>query len=334
MQLEQEEKGSTKKKRPMLFKEFYEAWLLGYRNQVKESTLRKTTEAFRLHILPEMGDYIMQNVGLAEAQAAVNLWHSKLVNFRMIKDYASAVFKAAIRQGIVERNPFQYVVMPKQKKASAAEKSEQRNFYDKDELQQFLEAVEREEDLKWYMLFRLLSFSGIRKGEALALTWKDINFKTGLLTVNKTLTIGMDNQLIVQDPKTKTGIRMVSLDKKTLAHLAEWKKEQRRLLKGFGHKIDQADQLLFTTIKNEYIPLPQPGHVIDRVCRNNNLKRITVHGLRHSHCSLLFEAGLSIKEVQDRLGHSDIQTTMNIYAHVTQKKRDEVADKFAEFVSF
>ncbi|RNM43559.1 site-specific integrase, partial [Staphylococcus aureus] len=63
-------------------------------------------------------------------------------------------------------------------------------------------------------------------------------------------------------------------------------------------------------------------------------KRITVHGFRHTHCSLLFEAGLSVQEVQDRLGHGDIQTTMGIYAHVTEKQREKVAEKFANYVSF
>ena len=70
------------------------------------------------------------------------------------------------------------------------------------------------------------------------------------------------------------------------------------------------------------------------ICKNNNFKRIKLHGFRHVHCSLLFEAGLTIQEVQDRLGHGDIKTTMDIYAHVTEKQRDNVADKFANYINF
>lgn len=62
------------------------------------------------------------------------------------------------------------------------------------------------------------------------------------------------------------------------------------------------------------------------------MRRITTHGFRHTHCSLLFEAGASIKEVQDRLGHSDIKTTMNIYAHVSKEKKEQTADIFAQYV--
>ncbi len=62
-----------------------------------------------------------------------------------------------------------------------------------------------------------------------------------------------------------------------------------------------------------------------------DLPYITPHGFRHTHCSLLFEAGASIKEVQERLGHEDIKTTMNIYAHVTENTKEKTAEKFAQF---
>ena len=65
-----------------------------------------------------------------------------------------------------------------------------------------------------------------------------------------------------------------------------------------------------------------------------DFKRITPHGFRHTHCSLLFEAGATIKEVQERLGLENIQTIMDIYAHVTQKAMNEVADKFASYIGF
>nr|WP_275403075.1 tyrosine-type recombinase/integrase [Sporosarcina limicola] len=65
---------------------------------------------------------------------------------------------------------------------------------------------------------------------------------------------------------------------------------------------------------------------------NNELGTITTHGLRHTHCSLLFEAGASLKQVQDRLGHTDAQTTLNIYTHVTQKAKEEAILKFANYI--
>ena len=65
----------------------------------------------------------------------------------------------------------------------------------------------------------------------------------------------------------------------------------------------------------------------------HNLEHITAHGLRHTHCSLLFEAGASIKEVQYRLGHRDVKTTLDVYAHVTKKAKSETIDKFTNFLN-
>ncbi|HHT7735498.1 TPA: site-specific integrase, partial [Streptococcus suis] len=68
------------------------------------------------------------------------------------------------------------------------------------------------------------------------------------------------------------------------------------------------------------------------ILKKYDLPYITPHGFRHTHCSLLFEAGASIKEVQERLGHEDIKTTMNIYAHVTENTKEKTAEKFAQFL--
>lgn len=65
-----------------------------------------------------------------------------------------------------------------------------------------------------------------------------------------------------------------------------------------------------------------------------NFKKIKIHGFRHTHCSLLFEAGLSIQEVQDRLEHNDISTTMDVYGHITEKQREKVAENFTNYISF
>lgn len=330
LMLEHEETG-LKKGQPVRFKELYEGWLQGYKNTVKESTLNKTLESFRLHILPAMGEMIVQEISVKEAQSALNSWSEKLVNFRLVKGHASSVMKHGLRLGIIEKNPFELVIMPRAKKKK---EDEELNFYDKVELQKFLESTRNDMGQKWYTFFRLLAFTGIRKGEAIALTWDDIDLENQQITINKTVSIGMNNQIIVQEPKTSKSKRIISIDDRTVMELELWKKEQEAILKGFGHKVKKKNQLLFSTSKNGFIPLPQPGRVVNKVCKKNDLRRITVHGFRHSHCSLLFEAGLNIKEIQDRLGHSDIKTTMNIYTHITQKKRDEVADKFAEFVEF
>lgn len=75
-------------------------------------------------------------------------------------------------------------------------------------------------------------------------------------------------------------------------------------------------------------------HIMNRVCKRNNFKQIKIHVFRHTHCSLLFESGASIQEVQSRLGHGDIHTTMNIYVHKTEKQRERLAERFENYVNF
>ena len=171
----------------------------------------------------------------------------------------------------------------------------------------------------------------MRKGEALALTWNDLNFTTNELRINKALSRGKDNQLYVKT--TKTGIaRTIKMDDITMSVMKEWKKKQKQDYLALGFNTMQPKQLIFSNEVNEYLQPTKTRKWILHVQNKYKLSTITTHGLRHTHCSLLFEAGVSLKEVQDRLGHSDVQTTMNIYAHVTKKAKEEAIQKFASYL--
>lgn len=91
------------------------------------------------------------------------------------------------------------------------------------------------------------------------------------------------------------------------------------------------EQLIFSNSDNGFLQPTITRKYMERICNKYKLKKITTHGFRHTYCSILFEAGASIKEVQDRLGHSDIQTTMNIYAHVTKERNERTAALFASY---
>lgn len=119
-----------------------------------------------------------------------------------------------------------------------------------------------------------------------------------------------------------------------MAILKSWKKTQKEDYLKFGFNTLSPTQLIFPNIKNTIMQPPKVGKYLDRIIEKFGLKRITPHGLRHSHCSILFEAGATIKEVQDRLSHSDIHTTMNIYAHVSKKAKENTTEKFANYVDF
>jgi len=171
----------------------------------------------------------------------------------------------------------------------------------------------------------------MRKGEALALTWDDL--EGSAVSVTKTLTLGKNNKKIIQSTKSEAGDRKVELDDETISILKEWKHQQAQELLELKIISFNRNRLIFTnSIENKYLNLPRPGQMMDKVINKHKLKRITPHGFRHTHCSLLFEAGATLKEVQDRLGHEDIRTTMDIYAHVTEGKKQETVSKFIKYM--
>ena len=138
----------------------------------------------------------------------------------------------------------------------------------------------------------------------MALTWNDIDFTNQTLSVNKTLAEGLNHRQFIDTPKTRSSIRTISVDSKTLEVLKEWRTQQRVLSLKHGHNTSSKHQEIFTNVEtNKRLNRVYANETLNLICKKNNFKRITVHGFRHTHCSLLFEAGLSVQEVQDRLGH-------------------------------
>lgn len=321
-----------KQKSTITFKEVYEMWFAQYKNTVKESTWAKTKEIFNNHILVAYGALKIDKIDIQYCEKTVNKWfqHTKS-KYKRFHNYASNVFEYGISLGIVTDNPMQKINMPKV--MSQVEEQIKLNFYTREELILFLKHLKNTGNKKAYSLFHLLAYSGLRQGEALALKWRDINFEEQTLTVNKTLTRGEDSRLIVLTPKTAKSARTISIDDNTLNILRVWRKAQLSELLRVGFNSMDDDQLVFTNVDNQFLSPAKPRKWLIKIQKEHNLSHVTVHGFRHTHCSLLFEAGASIPEVKERLGHSDVKTTINIYTHVTKKTKDETAQKFANYMS-
>lgn len=324
--------GEYRKERVETFKEVYELWLLQYENTVEQSTFVKTVSLFNNHILPSIGEYKIEKITVDICQKAVNDWAKKLKNISKVKAYASRVFNFAVKRDFVQKNPFDLVELPRKRNKQLSDETDEKNFYTREQLVEFLSCLEKETNVKAYVLFRLLAFSGMRKGEALALTWRDINFKTNEIRINKALSRGKDNKLYIKSTKTNEA-RTIKMDEKTMNILRMWKKKQKEDYFKLGFNTSKPSQLVFSNEKNEFIQPTKTREWILYVQEKYNLKKVTTHGLRHTHCSLLFEAGATLKEVQDRLGHSDIKTTMNIYTHVTKKAQEQAIQKFSNYVN-
>ncbi|WP_285397280.1 site-specific integrase [Lysinibacillus sp. fls2-241-R2A-57] len=315
------------------YQDIYNLWVVQYEKTVEESTFIKTTRIFKNHILPTLGIYKIDKLNVDLCQCSVDQWASKLKNFKMVKAYAAKVLDFAIKRDYIKNNPFALVDLPNKRKLKYMDSiTEFENFYTKEELVEFLASLEKENNYKAFAFFRLLSFSGMRKGEALALTWNDIDFINQEITINKAISRGKDNALYEKSTKTATS-RTIKMDEETLKILKRWKKQQQEDYLIIGYNTLKKGQLVFSNNRNEYLQPTKTRKWILQVQEKYVLKKVTTHGLRHTHCSLLLEAGASIKEVQDRLGYSDVKTTMDIYAHVTEKAKAEAIQKFENYLN-
>lgn len=325
--------GTFRKIQAKTYQDMYELWIKQYEKTVEESTFVKTEGYFKNHILPAMSLYKVDKITVDACQKHVDEWADKLKKYRVIKSYAAKVLDFALKRGYLQTNPFTLVDTPKPKQAPfELTKDVEENFYTREQLNEFLGYLKEENNPKVYTFFRLLAYSGMRKGEALALQWKDIDFTKSEIRINKALAKGKNSKLYLKTTKTGT-TRTIKMDMETMKILALWKKQQQKEYLTLGFNTLNNEQLVVSSEVNTFVQPTKTRKWLVRILEKYNLKPITTHGLRHTHCSLLFEAGASLKEVQDRLGHSDIKTTMDIYTHLTPEAKSGAIQKFDNYLN-
>lgn len=296
----------------LTYQEIYEEWLEVYKTNVKETTYESATSIYRIHILPVFGSVRISDIKPIDCQTfAINL--SEYVKGKEYFNYAKRIMDYAVKIYGLAKNPFNHVVLPKFKPGE-----KQINYLEADEVAALLKYFEN--DKYWYALFRLMTYTGIRRGETLALTWDDIDLKKGKLSINKTLGIGKDKKVVVSSPKTKASQSVLDLDKDTLLILKEY-------------KLQSKSEIVFPSRSGKHRRLSDISDKLKIALKELGLKEIRVHDLRHTHASLLFASGASMKYVQTRLRHTDIKTTMNIYTHVTKKDKSDALDNFVNYMT-
>ncbi|MFI3805434.1 site-specific integrase [Vagococcus fluvialis] len=160
--------------------------------------------------------------------------------------------------------------------------------------------------------------------------FSDIDFNDKTITINKNLSQTKQGY-VVSTTKTKKSNRIISLDDRTLLTLKKWHLTQRKLLLKNGYNSNKA---LFVNVKAQYMTRNEIYQRSNRIADACNLHRIGCHGTRHTHAALLLESQANFKEIQERLGHEDVNLTINTYIHLTSKAKEETAQKFANYVNF
>lgn len=322
----------TSKRKIMTFEEVYKMWFEQHKATVKESSAYIHNTIIKVQILPYFGTLRVDKIDTAYCQKQVNRIFKTLKNYNSAINLIRRIFEYAKVMKQIKTNPMNDVIIPKKRK-TLDDTDKTVNFYTKEQLRTFLETLKEHAPYQMYVVFRVMAFTGMRKGELAALKWSDVDFENGTISINRTVAFNNAGKFHIQTPKTRKSIRTISTDTITLNALKTWKNELRKELFKQGQNIDKGDEFIFRTQKGNFI-IKYIDKFLPSFLKKYDLPPIKPHGFRHTHASLLFESGASIKEVQDRLGHENIKTTMDIYTHVTKSAREKTAEKFAKYIDF
>jgi integrase len=234
------------------------------------------------------------------------------------------LFKHAKDWQLLKKNPMDGTKKPKVEKKEML-------FYDATEAKQVIQALNFESK-KWKLFCLGAIIGGFRRGELLALEWKEVDFNKNRISIVKSISLTVDGVAIVKKPKTVSSFRDVDMPEWFMEELRRYQQLWNDECEQVGDKwLARDHQYVFHSGQGKPIYHTTPTQWWTRFLRRHSLKFIRFHDLRHSSSTLLIEAETDLKSIQQRLGHGQIQTTMNIYGHVTQKLSRKTADKFDQF---
>lgn len=304
------------------FKQFIEdIFLPWYKTRVKERTYDNRLPTVKRH-LSYFYDFLITEITPLHVQK----WQLFLSKkgyapsyIRIVQGLFSLAMDRAVVLGLVESNPSKIVGNVKKTKTKI-------DFWTKEEFEKVLSFFYKEDYYQHFLFMSLwlLFMTGMRIGEATAIQWEDIDFETGMLSIDKTLYYKNLDDYTFVEPKTKASVRHIVLDEDTLTLLHQWKDVQQAVIQ--------------TNFVMSYNGVPTQkhtlAHAITRFAKKAGVHRIRLHALRHSHASLLISMGENPLIIKDRLGHEDIETTLGTYGHLYPNSNFEVAHKLKGILSF
>lgn len=270
--------------------------------RIKESTYHSKFLSLDKHVLPFFKDRIISDIGPADIAA----WQNEMLGKGLSDTYLhnlnsalSSIFNYAVDYVGLPRNPC--------KKLIGSNKTRQIDFWTPDEYKRFSDACR--DDIEKFTIFETLYYTGMRKGELMALTLNDIDFKGNKITINKTYYQAGDK---TTTPKTHSSNRVIDIPeflteelREYVTHLYQPDPESRLFIRG-----------------EKYLRL-----ALNSTAEKAGIKRIRVHDIRHSHASLLIDMGANPVLIAARLGHESADITLKIYSHLFPTRQADIVQK-------
>ena len=289
-----------------LFYIYYSRWISIY----KEGAIRKVTmdkynqtETWLKKLIPNLQTCDMNRTAYQKLLNNYAELHERQTTMDFHHQLKAAIMDA-VDEGLIERDPTRKAIIK-----GKAPREKKPKYLNQFELQKMLSGLNLNAKLSWDWLILLIAKTGLRFSEALALTPGDFDFAHQMISVNKTWNYKGDGGFL--PTKNHSSVRKVQIDWQIVIQISELirdiPKEDLIFIRG---------RVYNSTINN----------ILERHCKKANVPVISIHGLRHTHASLLLFAGVSIASVARRLGHSSMTTTQKTYLHIIQELENRDVD--------
>lgn len=290
----------------MLFRDLFKQYMDSKTGTVKPNTIERETTTATLHILPTFGLMAINTI----TAKTIDNWQQENIKagyapstIRLFRTILSSTFRYAIARGYLLNNP---VSLAHSIRDNSLTPSDRARYWTQEQFARFITCGMMP---KYIAFFSLLFWTGCRFGEACALRVCDINLEEGYIHITRTRS-RYKGGYIFQSPKTKNGIRKVSIPTHLAMILADW-------IKRTGAK---GNDLLFETHE-----VWATSAYMKKRAQALGIPPIRIHDLRHSHASMLIHLGVPAIAIRDRLGHASIKTTMDIYGHIYKDSGKDIA---------
>lgn len=305
----------------LLFETLADIWFNQYNPDASDHWKYKTEAVIRLHLNPYLGQMKIRDLRQLHLQAVISSLAKKgfaTGTLKAIKQTAVRIMKVAVGSDLIMRNPFTEVRIP------IKEQKPRRALTEKE----IALITNNWRDHKFGPLAMIMLYCGLRRGEALALTWEDIDFKERVIRVTKAAQT-LKGVTKIKEPKTKTGIRNVPIPNILFSMLMEIRKPNGLITPDInGHLYSSGAYECEWISYMNYLNKCAGGHngKGTNIPRLQVIDHITAHMLRHTYATMLFDANVDVKSAQRFLGHADVEVTLAVYTHLTKYKEDKAIE--------
>ena len=306
--------------------EYYERWLAHVATKTSAKTHERYDEIIRLGIAPNLGTIKLSSLRpihiqtfYAEALNSGSAQRTGGLSARTVLHYhriLSQGLKQAVKWQLLPRNPAEAVEPPRPVQKEML-------VLDGDQIARLIDAVT---GTTLYMPTLLAVSTGMRRGEILASRWSDIDLDRGMLSVAQTLEKSRKGGLQFKQPKTKRSRRNITLPQITIHALKKHRVETAKILLRLGTGWNE-NGLVCARLDGSPINPNTLTSGFASLMRRTDIPKVTFHGLRHTHATQLFKEGVHPKIVQERLGHSTVAVTLDLYSHVMPGMQEDAAKK-------